>query len=286
MSRLAAWEFERLNTLYFQDALGNAKPPTAKEERALLVRIAAGDIEARNELICRNTRLVVSIAKRYRSRAAGGLSFLDLCQEGNIGLMKAVDRFDLARKTRFSTYATWWIRQTIGRAVDDQSHTIRLPVWRAAQRRKLLMARGDFAQANGRQPTVEELAEMVNLSIEQITDIEGMACVVASTDSPLDPDDSESPLLSALLGETDEAVTGHAEALELGEKVAAVLETLTPREAKIIRLRFGLEGDRPLTLEEVSHRFGLTRERIRQIESVALRKLRHPRRKRTLKGLG
>jgi RNA polymerase primary sigma factor len=234
---------------------------------------------AREHLIKANTRLVVSIAKRYMER---GIAFLDLIQEGNLGLMKAVEKYDHTRGFRFSTYATWWIRQTISRAISDQARTIRVPVHMIDRIRQLYRANHDLEQKLGRQPTIEELAEKVGLPVQRVQWIMKVSWQPLSLESPVgDEEDSE---LGQFI-EDDVSPTPMQSAYQsmLKDKLEEILSTLSPREARVLRLRFGLDDGTIYTLEEVGQKFGLTRERIRQIEGRALRQLRHPKRARQLK---
>lgn len=234
---------------------------------------------ARDHLIKANTRLVVSIAKRYMGR---GVAFLDLIQEGNLGLMKAVEKYDYKRGFRFSTYATWWVRQTISRAISDQARTIRVPVHMIDRIRHLYKANHELEQVLGRQPTVEELAEKVDLPVQRVQWIMRVSWQPLSLESPVG-DEDESELGHFIEDEVSLTPMQSAYQSLLKEKMEEILSTLTPREARVLRLRFGLEDGRIYTLEEVGRKFGLTRERIRQIEGRALRQLRHPMRARQLK---
>jgi RNA polymerase primary sigma factor len=252
--------------------------PTAATRHRLEVAIEDGQ-SAREHLIKANTRLVVSIAKRFMGR---GVALLDLIQEGNLGLMKAVEKYDHTRGFRFSTYATWWIRQTISRAISDQARTIRVPVHMNDRIRQLYKANHDLEQRLGRQPTIEELAEVVKLPVQRVQWIMKVSWQPLSLESPVgDEEDSE-------LGQFIEDVfspTPMQSAYQsmLKEKLEEILSTLTPREARVLRLRFGLDDGTSYTLEEVGQKFGLTRERIRQIEGRALRALRNPKRAKQLK---
>jgi RNA polymerase primary sigma factor len=247
--------------------------------RAQLDVIVEDGLLARDHLIKANTRLVVSIAKRYMGR---GVALLDLIQEGNLGLMKAVEKYDYTRGFRFSTYATWWVRQTISRAISDQARTIRVPVHMIDRIRQLYKANQDLEQSLGRQPTIEELAEKVDLPVRRVQWIMKVSWQPLSLESPVG-DEEESELGQFIEDEVSLTPMQSAYQSLLKEKMEEVLSTLTPREARVLRLRFGLDDGRVYTLEEVGQKFGLTRERIRQIEGHALRQLRHPTRARQLK---
>jgi len=234
---------------------------------------------AREHIIKANTRLVVSIAKRYMGR---GVPFLDLIQEGNLGLMKAVEKYDVHKGFRFSTYATWWIRQTITRAIADQARTIRVPVHMCDRIRRTYKAIHDLEQRLGRVPTPEELAAELGLDPQKVQWILQVSWLPLSLESPVG-DDEESELGMFIEDELTPTPMQSVYESMLKEKIDEVLGTLTAREARILRLRFGLDSGVPFTLEEVGEKFGLTRERIRQIEGKALRRLRHPRRARQLK---
>ncbi len=249
--------------------------PRAAEWQVLIQESKA----AREHLIKANTRLVVSIAKKYMSR---GVPFLDLIQEGNLGLMKAVEKFDYRRGFRFSTYATWWIRQTITRAIADQGRTIRVPVHMSDRIRRLYRVVRDLEQALGRKPTIEEIAREMDCEPRKVQWMLKVSWQPLSLEHPIG-EDEDSELGNFI--ENDSTPTPAQSAYEkmLQEKIEELLATLTPREARILRLRFGLQNGRSYTLEEVGQKFGLTRERIRQIEGHALRRLRHPRRARHLR---
>ncbi len=235
---------------------------------------------AREHLIKANTRLVVSIAKRYMGR---GVPFLDLIQEGNLGLMKAVEKYEYQRGFRFSTYATWWIRQTITRAIADQGRTIRVPVHMVDRIRQLYRTTHEMEQKLGRIPTTDELAEEIGVNTNKVEWMMRVSWLPLSLESPINDDEEDSELGMFIEDQVTPTPIQSTYANLLREKVQEVLDTLPPREARILRLRFGLENGRAYTLEEVGQKFGLTRERIRQIESKALRRLRHPRRARQLK---
>ncbi len=250
------------------------------EEVELATRIGAGDTEAKRILTESNLRLVVSIAKRYVGR---GLSFLDLIQEGNLGLIKAVDKFDHTKGYKFSTYATWWIRQAITRSIADQSRTIRIPVHMSEVINKTYRVSRTLLQELGREPSEQELADAMNMPIEKVREVLKVSADPISLDTPIGEEDDSH------LGDfiKDEHMMGPEEAtsyLMLQEQIEKLLDTLTERERRVLKLRFGLVDGRSRTLEEVGREFNVTRERIRQIEAKALRKLRHPSRARMLKG--
>jgi RNA polymerase primary sigma factor len=241
-------------------------------KRRMLEEVIEDGLRARGHIIEANTRLVVSIAKKYTGR---GVPFLDLIQEGNLGLMKAVEKYDYRRGFRFSTYATWWIRQTITRAIADQGRTIRLPVHMTDRIRQMYRAAHDLEQALGRPPTADELAERLQVSTQKLEWMQQVSWVPLSLESPVgEEDDAELGMFIE-----DRVTPTPAQVVirnMLRERVEEVLASLSPREARVLRLRFGLDEDRAYTLEEVGAKFGLTRERIRQIEGKALRRLRHP----------
>ncbi len=247
--------------------------------RRKLEPVIQDGVLAREHLIKANTRLVVSIAKRYMGR---GVPFLDLIQEGNLGLMKAVEKYDYHRGFRFSTYATWWIRQTISRAIADQARTIRVPVHMIDRIRQLYKSTHELEQKFGRQPTVEELAKAAGLTVQKVQWIMKVSWLPLSLESPVG-DDEESELGMFIEDNFNPTPLQSAYQSMLKDKLEEVLSTLTPREARVLSLRFGLDDGNIYTLEEVGQKFGLTRERIRQIEGKALRRLRHPRRARELK---
>jgi len=236
--------------------------------------------QARDHLIKANTRLVVSIAKRYIGR---GVPFLDLIQEGNLGLMKAVEKYEYQRGFRFSSYATWWIRQTITRSIADQGRTIRVPVHMVDRIRQLYKLTHEMEQRLGRVPTTEELAEELKLPITKVDWMIRVSWLPLSLESPINEDEDDSELGQFIEDQLTPSPIQSTYTKLLREKIEEVLDTLPPREARILRLRFGLENGHTYTLEEVGVKFGLTRERIRQIEGKALRRLRHPRRSRQLR---
>jgi RNA polymerase primary sigma factor len=286
-------EMARVPLLSLEEEVGLAKTLCKGREAKHTLRKGVSDVDerdrlelfvedarlAREHLIKANTRLVVSIAKKYMGR---GVPFLDLIQEGNLGLMKAVEKFDYTRGYRFSTYATWWIRQTITRAIADQGRTIRVPVHMSDRIRRLYKTARQLEQEHGRKPTPEEIAQEMELEPRKVQWMLKVSWRPLSLERPVG-EEEDSELGSFIEDEGTPTPTQSAYQNLLRERVEEVLSTLTPREARILRLRFGLQNGRSYTLEEVGQKFGLTRERIRQIEGKALRRLRHPRRSRQLR---
>ena len=259
--------------------IGRVPLLSSEEEIDLAIRIANGDVQAKQRLSEANLRLVVSIAKRYLGR---GMQFLDLIQEGNLGLIKAVDKFDYTKGFKFSTYATWWIRQAITRAIADQARTIRIPVHMVETINKVKKVQSQLLHKNGHEPTPDEIADELDLPVDKVREIMRVAQEPVSLETPIG-EEEDSHLGDFIPDDGAPAPADAASHTMLREQLSDVLSTLTPREEKVLRLRFGLEDGRSRTLEEVGKEFNVTRERIRQIEAKALRKLRHPSRSRKLK---
>ena len=259
--------------------IGKVPLLTAEEEIEIAKRLETGDEEAKKKLSEANLRLVVSIAKRYVGR---GMLFLDLIQEGNLGLIKAVEKFDYRKGFKFSTYATWWIRQAITRAIADQARTIRIPVHMVETINKLIRVSRQLLQQYGREPTPEEIAKEMGISEAKVREIIKIAQEPVSLETPIG-EEEDSHLGDSIADDDTPAPAEAASFALMKEQLLDVLDTLTPREEKVLRLRFGLDDGRQRTLEEVGKEFNVTRERIRQIEAKALRKLRHPSRSKKLK---
>ncbi|MEG2111730.1 MAG: RNA polymerase sigma factor RpoD [Anaerovoracaceae bacterium] len=259
--------------------IGKVSLLSAEEEIDLAQRMEKGEVAAKQKLCEANLRLVVSIAKRYVGR---GMLFLDLIQEGNLGLIKAVDKFDYRKGYKFSTYATWWIRQAITRSIADQARTIRIPVHMVETINKLIRVSRQLLQTYGREPTPEEIAKEMGITVEKVREIQKIAQEPVSLETPIG--EEEDSHLGDFIPDDDVPAPAEAAAFSmLKEQLVEVLDTLTDREQKVLKLRFGLEDGRARTLEEVGKEFDVTRERIRQIEAKALRKLRHPSRSKKLK---
>ena len=287
-----AYEAKKIESLLSQDGLAIDDPVrmylkdigkipllTPEREKYLAEQIAIGSKAAKDELTEANLRLVVSIAKRHVGK---GMFFLDLIQEGNLGLMKAVEKFDYSKGYKFSTYATWWIRQAITRAIADQARTIRIPVHMVETIHKVSRTARQLLQEFGREPTTDEIAEHLGITAEKVREILKIAQDPVSLETPIG-EEEDSHLGDFVEDNDSPAPSDSASYALLREQLCNILHTLTPREEQVIKLRFGLEDGRPRTLEEVGKQFQITRERIRQIEAKALRKLRHPSRSKTLK---
>lgn len=259
--------------------IGRVPLLTPEEEIDLAIRISEGDEKAKKRLSEANLRLVVSIAKRYLGR---GMQFLDLIQEGNLGLIKAVEKFDYTKGFKFSTYATWWIRQAITRAIADQARTIRIPVHMVETINKVKKVSSQLLHSNGHEPTADEISLELDMPVDKVREIMRVAQEPVSLETPIG-EEEDSHLGDFIPDDDAPAPQDAASHTLLKEQLAEVLDTLTPREEKVLRLRFGLEDGRSRTLEEVGKEFNVTRERIRQIEAKALRKLRHPSRSKKLK---
>lgn len=264
--------------VYLKD-IGKIALLSNEEEAVLAEKMMNGDEQAKRRLSEANLRLVVSIAKRYVGR---GMHLLDLIQEGNLGLMKAVEKFDYTKGFKFSTYATWWIRQAITRAIADQARTIRIPVHMVETINKVVKVSRQLLQDLGREPTPEEIAEFMNIPVERVVEIQKIAQDPVSLETPIG-EEEDSNLGTFIEDENAKSPSDVVAFDMLKKQLISILDTLTPREEKVLRLRYGIDDGRPRTLEEVGKEFNVTRERIRQIEAKALRKLRHPSRSKKLK---
>lgn len=263
----------------FLKEIGNTRLITQEEETTLATAMLNGDIDARKQLIEANLRLVVSIAKKYIGR---GMSFLDLIQEGNLGLIKAVEKFDITKGYKFSTYATWWIRQAITRSIADQARTIRIPVHMVETINKLIRTSRHLLQVLGREPSPEEIAKEVEMDVDRVREIMKISQEPVSLETPVG-EENETSIGSFIQDEDIPSPSDQAADVLLRTHLEEVMDTLSPREARVLKLRFGLIDGRMRTLEEVGQEFDVTRERIRQIEAKAIRKLKHPSRSRRLK---
>ena len=259
--------------------IGRVPLLSSEEEIELAIRISDGDVAAKQRLSEANLRLVVSIAKRYLGR---GMQFLDLIQEGNLGLIKAVEKFDYTKGFKFSTYATWWIRQAITRAIADQARTIRIPVHMVETINKVKKVQSQLLHQNGHEPSADEISKEIDMPVDKVREIMRVAQEPVSLETPIG-EEEDSHLGDFIEDHTSQSPSEVAEGNMLKEQLIQVLNTLTPREEKVLRLRYGLDDSHPRTLEEVGKEFNVTRERIRQIEAKALRKLRHPNRLKKLK---
>jgi RNA polymerase primary sigma factor len=266
--------------MYLKD-IGKVPLLTSEEEVEYAKRMSEGDAVARKKLSEANLRLVVSIAKKYCGRTS--MQFLDLIQEGNLGLLKAVEKFDYTKGFRFSTYATWWIRQSITRAIADQARTIRIPVHMVETINKLVRVSRQLMQTLGRDPSAQEIAEKMGISEQRVCEIQKIAQDPLSLENPVG-EEEDSKIGDFVEDESIKSPVENAAQMILKEQLMLAIDTLTPREQKVIRLRYGLDDAHPRTLEEVGKEFAVTRERIRQIEAKALRKLRHPNRSKKLEG--
>ncbi len=264
--------------VYLKD-IGKVALLSTEEEAQLAEKMMQGDEQAKKRLSEANLRLVVSIAKRYVGR---GMHLLDLIQEGNLGLMKAVEKFDYTKGFKFSTYATWWIRQAITRAIADQARTIRIPVHMVETINKLIKVSRQLLQELGREPVPEEIAEAMGISVEKVVEIQTIAQDPVSLETPIG-EEEDSNLGTFIEDEKSASPSDVVAFAMLRKQLISILDTLTPREEKVLRLRYGIDDGKPRTLEEVGKEFNVTRERIRQIEAKALRKLRHPSRSKKLK---